>query len=82
MSITQATLDKLAKYDTPTICNGLEVVAPDRRGHGFTTKPFVCAHPELGPMVGFARTANSSSESLDGFIQFRIEIPRRRTKDG
>ena len=53
---TPEQIDALRAYDTPTICNGLEVVAPDRRGHGFTTKPFVCAHPELGPMVGFART--------------------------
>jgi hypothetical protein len=34
------------------------------------------------PMVGFARTAEGSLESLEGFIQFRIEIPWRRTKDG
>ncbi len=50
-------LDHLRAFDTPTVCNALEVVAPERRATGFTTKPFVCAFPELRPMVGFARTA-------------------------
>ena len=47
----------LAGYDTPTICNALEVLLPERRSSGFTTRPFVCADAALPPMVGFARTA-------------------------
>ncbi len=47
----------LAGYDTPTICNALEVLLPERRLSGFTTRPFVCADATLPPMVGFARTA-------------------------
>jgi hypothetical protein len=47
----------LASYDTPTICNALEVLLPERRSSGFTTRPFVCADAALPPMVGFARTA-------------------------
>jgi regulator of RNase E activity RraA len=50
-------LDHLRAFDTPTVCNALEVVAPERRATGFTSRPFVCAFPELRPMVGFARTA-------------------------
>jgi regulator of RNase E activity RraA len=50
-------LDHLRAFDTPTVCNALEVVAPERRATGFTARPFVCAFPELKPMVGFARTA-------------------------
>lgn len=47
----------LRRYDTPTICNALEVLLPERRSSGFTTRPFVCADAALPPMVGFARTA-------------------------
>ena len=47
----------LATIDTPTVCNALEVVAPERRGHGYTVAPLVCTRPELGAMVGYARTA-------------------------
>lgn len=49
-------LEALARYDTPTICNALEVVAPSRRLVGYTTKPLVCPFPGLPPIVGYART--------------------------
>lgn len=48
----------LTALDTPTVCNALEVVAPDRRGYGYTVRPLVCTRPELRPMVGVARTAS------------------------
>jgi regulator of RNase E activity RraA len=47
----------LAALDTPTVCNALEVVAPERRGYGFTVCPLICTRPELPPLVGHARTA-------------------------
>ena len=50
-------LDALRAYDTPTICNALEIVAPARRTIGFTRRPLVAPFPELKPVVGFARTA-------------------------
>ena len=50
-------LDALRSLDTPTVCNALEVVAPSRRGYGYTVDPLVCARPDLPPIVGFARTA-------------------------
>jgi len=54
-------LDALAEFDTPTICNAMEIVAPERRAHGFTTHAMVVARPELKPMVGYARTATYRS---------------------
>ena len=47
----------LKALDTPTVCNALEAVDPNRRARGFNVRPLVCAHPELPPIVGFARTA-------------------------
>jgi regulator of RNase E activity RraA len=35
----------------------MEVVAPERRLIGFTTRPLVCPFPDLPPIVGYARTA-------------------------
>jgi regulator of RNase E activity RraA len=49
-------LEALGRYDTPTICNALEIVAPARRLVGYTTKQLVCPFPDLPPMVGYART--------------------------
>jgi len=52
-----ADLNALKAFDTPTICNALEVVVPARRAMGFTRRPLVAAFPELKPVVAFARTA-------------------------
>ena len=56
-------LEALGKYDTPTICNAMEIVAPERRLIGYTTKPLVCPFPDLPPMVGYARTATIRATS-------------------
>lgn len=53
---TRADLDVLRQWDTPTICNGLELILPERRAIGFTTEPLLPARPTLPPMVGLART--------------------------
>lgn len=47
----------LTALDTPTVCNALEIVAPERRGYGYTVNPLLCTRPGLPPMVGHARTA-------------------------
>src|SRR5450631_3187226 len=44
-----ALLEALARHDTPTICNALEIVAPERRLIGYTTRPLVCPLPDLPP---------------------------------
>lgn len=65
-------LEALAKYDTPTICNAMEIVAPERRLTGYTVKPLVCPFPDLPPMVGYARTATiraTSPSNLSGADQ-------------
>ncbi|MEZ5667043.1 MAG: RraA family protein [Alphaproteobacteria bacterium] len=59
--IDQARLNALAAYDTPTICNALEVARPERRGFGFTVRTLIAPFPELKPMVGYARTATIRS---------------------
>ena len=50
-------LEVLRQWDTPTICNGLEITNPERRAHGFTRRPVVACFPEMKPVVAFARTA-------------------------
>ena len=50
-------LEALRAFDTPTICNALELVVPARRAMGFTRRPLFAAFPEMKPVVAFARTA-------------------------
>ena len=74
--IEAALLEKLKTYDTPTICNAMEVVAPERRLIGYTTKPLVCPFPDLPPIVGYARTVSIRSVIKSGLPP--AEQARRR----
>ena len=56
-ALTRADLETLAQWDTPTICNGLELLDAKHRTTGFTTQNMICLDPKLKPMVGYARTA-------------------------
>ena len=55
--LNEQELSRLREIDTPTICNALEIVSPERRARGFTVQHLHCAFAELPPMVGYARTA-------------------------
>ena len=48
-------LEVLKQWDTPTICNGLELIVPERRAIGFTVEQMVAADRALPPIVGLAR---------------------------
>ena len=63
---TDADLQLLTTWDTPTICNALEVVVPHRRATGFTVRPMVCLDPSLKPIVGRARTATIRAMDVPG----------------
>jgi regulator of RNase E activity RraA len=52
----------LATFDTPTICNALELLRPEARAHGYTTRACICGFPHMKPVVGFARTATMRSK--------------------
>ncbi|MBE0626279.1 MAG: RraA family protein [Burkholderiales bacterium] len=55
--LSRKELEHLRTFDTPTICNALEVFDPRFRSQGYTLDPLVCAFPKLPPMVGYAKTA-------------------------
>lgn len=61
-TLTQSMFDAIARYDTPTICNALELIVPERRGFGFTRTQLNCVRPAMKPMVGLARTATIRAE--------------------
>ena len=80
--ISAELISQLTTIDTPTACNALEIVIPERRGFGYTVEPLVCTRPELGVMVGYARTAciramhpsdlrgSEAREMSDGYYQY------------
>jgi regulator of RNase E activity RraA len=56
----------LRQLDTPTVCNALEALVPERRGSGYTVHHLHCPFPELGPFLGFARTATIRATQPSG----------------
>ena len=79
MTLTQATLDKLAEFDTPTICNVIELFDIRPRNVGYMDGRVQSNFPELPPMVGFATTAQFRSDEPPqggdayGSIQAQLE---------
>jgi regulator of RNase E activity RraA len=61
VNITGATLRKLAAYDTPTICNIIELFEGRPNTAGYMDRRIRAAFPEMPPMVGFAATASFRS---------------------
>ena len=66
MPLSQADADFLRSIDTPTVCNIVEMVAPERRGHGFTTRHLHCPFPDLPPMLAYAKTVTIRSKDAFG----------------
>src|SRR6201990_1388108 len=63
-TVTPAQFEFLRSIDTPTVCNLLEIVAPERRGHGYTVRHLHCPFPDLPPMVGFAKTVTIRAKDM------------------
>src|ERR1017187_2335266 len=59
-------LEALAKFDTPTICNTIELFAVRPRTAGYMDGRVRACFPEMAPAVGYAATAT-----------MRCDLPRR-----
>jgi 4-hydroxy-4-methyl-2-oxoglutarate aldolase len=59
-------LRKLAQFDTPTICNVIELFAVRPRDAGYMDGRIRSAFPQLPPMVGYATTAAFRSAAPPG----------------
>src|SRR3954454_5584775 len=62
--ISAAVLATLAKYDTPTICNVIELFEVRPNTAGYMDGRIRAAFPEMSPMVGFAATATFRSAAV------------------
>jgi len=56
-AVSQEVLDLLRKYDTPTVCNVIELFECRPRNTGYMDGRIKACYPALPPMVGFATTA-------------------------
>ena len=80
MTVSQQTLDRLAQFDTPTICNVIELFDVRPRNEGYMDQRVQSNFPELPPLVGFAATACFRSDAPPasgdayGSIQAQLEM--------
>src|ERR1700737_3385048 len=56
-SVPAADLELLRKFDTPTICNVVELFDLRPRTAGYMDGRLQACYPKLPPMVGYAATA-------------------------
>jgi len=75
---TEAQFAFLRSIDAPTVCNLIEIVAPERRGAGYTVRHLHCPFPDLPPMVGFAKTVTMRAQDpvplgQAGYMQKRLD---------
>ena len=73
--VTGATMDMLRQFDTPTICNVIELFDVRPRDQGYMDHRIRCAFPEMPPMVGLAATASfrSAGEPSDTDVYGSLE---------
>ncbi len=61
IAVPEADLRQLRQYDTPTICNVVELFDIRPRTAGYMDKRIQPCYPKLPPMVGYAATATFRS---------------------
>ena len=83
---TQSLFEQLRKFDTPTICNALEIAVGGRFTTGFTRQRLIACNPKLPPIVGYARTVTvrcsvpfdpaGRKERLQAYYDYLAQDPR------
>lgn len=63
MTIPLPVLEKLRQFDTPTICNVIELFDVRPRNQGYMDSRIRCNFPDMPPMVGYASTAAFRSDA-------------------
>ena len=66
-SLSNKDLIRLQSWDTPTICNALDIASPERRLEGFTSKQLVSVGV-AGSVCAYVKTAQIIFKDLSDFI--------------
>lgn len=78
--IDQKILDKLSTFDTPTICNIVELYQIRPRHTGYMDARIQACFPEMPPVVGFAATAtfraSGPPRQQDAYASTELQVER------
>jgi 4-hydroxy-4-methyl-2-oxoglutarate aldolase len=79
-ALSPAVLDKLCTFDTPTICNLVELFEMRPRNTGYMDGRIVACFSQMGPIVGYAATATfrsaSPPRSGDSYSGLDVQVER------
>jgi regulator of RNase E activity RraA len=78
--LTADELNLLRKFDTPTVCNVIELFDARPRNAGFMDERIQAEFPELPPMVGYASTATFRSADPPVAKNVHLSILRQLEK--
>lgn len=82
--LTEAQLEELRQFDTPTVCNAIEKFKLRSKTEGFTSPAIKALFPDRKPIVGYACTAKISArhpgtkeneETLYAYYQSILDCP-------
>lgn len=62
-TLSPETLTRLRQFDTPTVCNAIELFDVRPRNSGYMNSAIRACFPEFPPMVGFALTSTFRSQA-------------------
>ena len=86
MTVSADTLTSLADFDTPTVCNVIELFNVRPRSSGYMDRSITACFPKLPPMVGFASTATfralSPPRAGDAYAGLDGQLERLNEIDG
>ena len=79
-TLSPEALERLRAFDTPTICNLIELFDVRPRNTGFMDARIQACFPELGPFVGFAATASFRASAPprggDAYASTEVQVER------
>ena len=83
-SFTNKDLMRLQSWDTPTICNALDVAAPERRLKGFTSRPLIsvgiqgsiCAYVKTAKIQAKSKPELKSKNLRNEYYKYISEVPK------
>ena len=64
--LSKADIDLLKKYDSPTVCNVIELFDVRPRNAGYMNEHIKACFPQMPPMVGYASTAQRRCDTEPG----------------
>ncbi len=74
-TVSNEVLSALAQFDTPTVCNVIELFNARPRNQGYMNHEIRCCFPKFPPMVGYALTSTFRSQAppRDGDVYSSLE---------